>query len=51
MANGQPPQEFAVQAARFYRAELGQGPSNANPLPQIPMFAQTGMEGTDVVVC
>jgi len=51
MANWQPPQEFPVQAASFYRAELEQGPSNANPLSQIPMLAQTGMERTDFVVC
>jgi hypothetical protein len=30
------PVEFAAQAARFYRAGLGQEASNAGPLPQTP---------------
>jgi putative transposase len=36
------PKEFAAQVARFYGAELGQGDSNAVPLPQTPIPAQTG---------
>jgi len=37
------PKEFAAaQAANFYRAELGQEASNAGPLPQTPIPAQTG---------
>jgi len=43
----QTPKEFATQAARFYRAELGQEASNAGPLPQTPIPAQTG-DGTGV---
>jgi putative transposase len=39
------PKEFAAQAGRFYRAELGQEASNAGPLPQTPIPAQTG-DGT-----
>jgi putative transposase len=39
------PKEFAAPAASFYRAELGQEASNAGPLPQIPIPAQTG-DGT-----
>jgi Integrase core domain len=36
------PKEFAAaEAAGFYRAELGQGDSNAVPLPQTPIPAQT----------
>jgi putative transposase len=36
------PKEFAeAQAANFYRAELGQEASNAGPLPQTPIPAQT----------
>ena len=31
-----------AQAASFYRAELGQEASNAGPLPQTPIPAQTG---------
>jgi hypothetical protein len=42
----QTPKEFAMQAARFYRAELGQEASNAGPLPQTPIPAQTG-DGTE----
>ena len=38
----QTPKEFAAQAGSFYRAELGQEASNAGPLPQIPIAAQTG---------
>jgi putative transposase len=42
------PKEFAAaQAARFYRAELGQGASTAGPLPQTPIPAQPG-DGTGV---
>ena len=42
------PKEFAAaEAASFYRAELGQGDSNAVPLPQTPIPAQTG-DGTGV---
>jgi putative transposase len=41
------PKEFATQAARFYSAELGQEASNAGPLPQTPIPAQTG-DGTGV---
>jgi putative transposase len=36
------PKEFAAQAGSFYRAELGQEASNAGPLPQTPIPAQTG---------
>jgi putative transposase len=36
------PEEFAAQAASFSRAELGQEASNAGPLPQTPIPAQTG---------
>jgi putative transposase len=37
------PKEFAAaQAANFYKAELGQEASNAGPLPQTPIPAQTG---------
>ena len=36
------PKEFAAQTASFYRAELGQGASNAGPLPQTPIPAVTG---------
>jgi len=36
------PNEFAAQAASFYRAELGQEDSSAVPLPQTPIPAQTG---------
>jgi putative transposase len=38
----QTPKEFAAQAGSFYRAELGQEASNAGPLPQTPIPAQTG---------
>jgi hypothetical protein len=37
------------QAANFYRAELGQEASNAGPLPQTPIPAQTGDRA--VVTC
>lgn len=44
------PKEFAAaQAANFYRAELGQEASNAGPLPQTPIPAQTGDRA--VVTC
>ena len=36
------PKEFAAQAGSCYRAELGQEASNAGPLPQTPIPAQTG---------
>ena len=36
------PKEFAAQAGSFYGAELGQEASNAGPLPQTPIPAQTG---------
>jgi putative transposase len=42
------PNEFAAQAASFYRAELGQEDSSAVPLPQTPIPAQTG-DGADGV--
>jgi len=43
------PKEFAAaEAASFYRAELGQEASNAGPLPQTPIPAQTG-DGTERV--
>ena len=38
----QTPKEFAMQPASFYTAELGQEASNAGPLPQTPIPAQTG---------
>lgn len=44
------PKEFAAaQAANFYRAELGQEASNAGPLHQTPIPAQTGDRA--VVTC
>ena len=42
------PKEFAAHAASFYRAELGQEASNAGPLPQTPIPAQTG-DGPETV--
>jgi putative transposase len=38
----QTPKEFAMQAAPFSKAELGQEASNTGPLPQTPIPAQTG---------
>jgi hypothetical protein len=42
------PKEFAAKAGSFYRAELGQEASNADPLPQSPTPVQTG-DGTEKV--
>jgi hypothetical protein len=42
------PKEFAAaQAESFNRAELGQEASNAGPLPQTPIPAQTGEEAAE----